>query len=391
MAKQKRYGLIVLAVLAFLGAPRGVFGATFATSSYKLDGLVSGGTYTCPSTSPTYYWYELSNGFGCDYIYPPFLWKYTAKTNQTLEKITFSSNYYDGYQTNWRFDIVRAGATSTVISQADGITTCYPTACTQEITLTSPVVLTANQSIYLQPVKTNANSASSYANFVSFSGVDEGLLSIKYPLDDATTTVAGVYPYWEVTNSLPSSTATMLNAYPVLQTPTPQNIQTITKNETGNNVIIYDTFSFTPQPYYIYANALDINGDIIGTSTPITLWVETIPDTTTSTAYSACDSDETFTGRWFCRSMVFLFSPSQAVLNSFTRLTDRAKNAPPFNLLTEVSDALSFEATTTEQAVSSSTLEAFSGIFSPARNGIKVALWLLFAFWLIRAIRHIQT
>jgi len=215
-------------------------------------------------------------------------------------------------------------------------------------------------------------------------------IAILSPADDAEISTTGMLTPWSVYNTITSSTITGVAIYPVLQIPNPQTMQSSETNSVGT-VSIPDSFSYTPQPYYAYAYAKDSAGTVLASTTPITIYLSVPEDTTTSTAYSTCDTGESgWFGRSFCKSMVFLFVPSDYILTKFVGLQYRAMEVPPFSFFGQISDALNLSATSTDQLISTSTVSGFSEAFSPLRSGIGIALWLLFAFWAIRAIRQIQ-
>lgn len=211
-------------------------------------------------------------------------------------------------------------------------------------------------------------------------------LYIISPTEYATTTTNGLSLGWIIQNDIASSTNTGIVIWPTLQ---PTQKQSAEIAEAGGVIYLPDTFTYTPNYYQGYAYAKN-GSTILATSTIRNFVVEVPPDITTSTAYSACDTeDSSWFGRAFCRSMVFLFAPHKPVLENFTRLSTRADKVMPFSIFADIRDAMTISATSTDQLISSSTLSAFS-IFATFKTGLGVILWLIFAFWAIRALRHIQ-
>lgn len=210
-------------------------------------------------------------------------------------------------------------------------------------------------------------------------------INIISPTEYASTDTNGWPLGWIIQNDVPSSTNTGVVIWPTLA---PTQTQSAEIAETGL-VYLPDTFTYIPNYYqgYAYAKA---GSTILATSTIRNFSIYIPEDITTSTAYSACDAeDSSWFGRAFCRSMVFLFAPHKPVLENFTRLSTRADKVMPFSIFADIRDAMTISATTTDQLISSSTLSAFS-IFTTFRTGLGVVLWLIFAFWAIRALRHIQ-
>lgn len=212
-------------------------------------------------------------------------------------------------------------------------------------------------------------------------------IDILYPTEYASTTIAGFYPGWSVINTIASSTNTGLVIWPTLA-PTQKQYAEIA--ETGT-VLFPDVFTYTPNYYQGYAYA-KLGATVLASSTIRNFSINAPEDITTSTAYASCDTgDSSWFGQAFCRTMVYLFVPDPVVINNFTKLNAKISTVPPFAYFTQIKTALDLNSTTTTPLIPSSTIATFSTVFDPIRSGLRTGLWLLFAFWGIRAIRHVQT
>jgi len=211
-------------------------------------------------------------------------------------------------------------------------------------------------------------------------------LYIVSPAEYGTTDTNGFPLGWIIQNDIASSTNTGVVIWATLA---PNQTQSAEIAETGL-VYLPDTFAYTPNYYQGYAYAKS-GSTILATSTIRNFIIEIPTDITTSTAYANCDTEDTnWFGRSFCKAMVFLFSPSQSVINKSLDLKDKIAGVVPFVYVSRIITALDIEQSTTTPLIASSTLAAFSGAFDPLKVFIKAALWLIFGFWIIRTFRHLQ-
>jgi hypothetical protein len=112
--------------------------------------------------------------------------------------------------------------------------------------------------------------------------------------------------------------------------------------------------------------------------------------TVSSTAWTlTCDESAGTFSYSICNLFVGLFIPNPSVFDAFTGLYDQIENKPPIGYLTAISDALGGVGTSTAP-YSISAVSAFSGFFSPIRTALSWILWLVFAFWIINRLRHLQ-
>lgn len=117
---------------------------------------------------------------------------------------------------------------------------------------------------------------------------------------------------------------------------------------------------------------------------------------TTSTTTLASSTIECTGGGWvgdsFCKVMAYLFTPSADSFNQFADLKTTLENKPPFGYFTDLQKKISLlqNGTSTDTIINASTSAAFSPVFSPIRTGLIWILWLMFAFWLLHRIRHLE-
>lgn len=82
-----------------------------------------------------------------------------------------------------------------------------------------------------------------------------------------------------------------------------------------------------------------------------------------------------------------LFTPSQQTLERFSSLKDTLSTKPPFGYFSAISDALASTSTSTPAFTLPDAAEA---ALEPIRTGISWVLWLLFGFWILHRVRHME-
>lgn len=96
-------------------------------------------------------------------------------------------------------------------------------------------------------------------------------------------------------------------------------------------------------------------------------------------------------GCQFQRAMVFLFYPSDAVLNRFQSVWTTLRDIPPFGYVTATLDSLEQLDDTATPAFSFGNIPFMSSIFTPMHGYISSILWALFAIWFfLHRLRHIE-
>lgn len=98
-----------------------------------------------------------------------------------------------------------------------------------------------------------------------------------------------------------------------------------------------------------------------------------------------------------CGAFIYLFIPSKSqqvdMGNRFNAIGEQIKYKPPFGYFYGVYSGLqSFQNNGTSTPLgTASTTTAFSVIFLPIDAGLSIMLWVIFAFWVVRTIRHLNT
>ena len=97
-----------------------------------------------------------------------------------------------------------------------------------------------------------------------------------------------------------------------------------------------------------------------------------------------------------CNALSFLFLPNSAqqsdITTRFSGLGGQIKNKPPFGYFNGVYGSLTgFDNNGTSTLIDASTTTAFGGFFGPIDDGITALLWFLFALWVVRTFRQLNT
>lgn len=122
---------------------------------------------------------------------------------------------------------------------------------------------------------------------------------------------------------------------------------------------------------------------------PIISWpTSTIASTTP--IQITCDTNDPWYQYSLCKIGVWLFVPSQSVLNQFSNLTADISQKPPIGYFTSIKNALSGLTSSTPAFTInvSSTDPVATKFFTPIRTGLIWILWLAFAFWIFNRFRH---
>jgi len=91
-----------------------------------------------------------------------------------------------------------------------------------------------------------------------------------------------------------------------------------------------------------------------------------------------------------CKTVTFLFFPSQDSLTSFSTLTGMIENKPPFAYFIQIKNALNFSSTTAPTFTVATMTPLMDLIFTPLRTALIWILWLGFAFYLYKRSKHIE-
>ena len=96
-------------------------------------------------------------------------------------------------------------------------------------------------------------------------------------------------------------------------------------------------------------------------------------------------------GCQFQRAIVFLFYPSDTVLNRFQSVWQTLRDIPPFGYVTATLESLERLDNTATAAFSFGNIPFMSTIFTPMHGLISSILWALFAIWFfLHRLRHLE-
>lgn len=137
---------------------------------------------------------------------------------------------------------------------------------------------------------------------------------------------------------------------------------------------------------------VDSNEFSVSYTTPyipiISLPTSTIASTTP--IQITCDPNDTWYNYSLCKIGIWLFIPSQSVLNQFSNLTADISLKPPIGYFTSIKNALSgFTSSTPAFTINVNSDDPVNTtFFNPIRTGLIWILWLAFAFWIFHRFRH---
>lgn len=167
------------------------------------------------------------------------------------------------------------------------------------------------------------------------------------------------------------------------------------------NVLITKTRSLfdlaSSSLWYAQARLFEFGGVNLATSTAISFYVS--PFVTTSTAaYSCLDAaTSTCNGLGFiaepiCKVAFCAFVPPPTAFNQFLSLKTQLEKKPPFGFYSAIKDSFNNlnNGTTTLLLISTSSLAAFSAVFTPLNVGLGIIFWLLLAFYIIKRVREFE-
>lgn len=149
--------------------------------------------------------------------------------------------------------------------------------------------------------------------------------------------------------------------------------------------------------WYAQAKLFEFDGDNLATSTLISFY--STPFITTSTAGYSCFEAATstcaglgFIGEPICKVAFCVFVPPPTAFNQFLTLKTQLEKKPPFGFYSAIKDSFNYfnNGTTTLVLIASSSLAAFSTIFTPLNTGLGIILWVILAFYIIKRVREFE-
>jgi len=106
----------------------------------------------------------------------------------------------------------------------------------------------------------------------------------------------------------------------------------------------------------------------------------------------SCDNTEGVFYQSVCKALLFLFKPSDDSLDKFLDIKDDLIERVPLGYFTAMSDLIeaNLDGSSTSTIINASTSEAFSDIFLPIREALDWIIWLVFGFYIIYRVKHLN-
>lgn len=153
-----------------------------------------------------------------------------------------------------------------------------------------------------------------------------------------------------------------------------------------------------PNPAFPLEDTLVVSSDVISFTTTGVASVNPYYSATSSpnfqntSTYPFANADFGFLGNAVRDALLWLFTPSQSALGTFSNLKSQYQNKPPFGYFTAIYNAVGLfsEGTATSTPMTASTTAALALVFSPFKSAFSILLWFLFAFWLVSRMKHLE-
>lgn len=339
---------------------------------------------------------DMKNGWSCGEILPPYMFKYTASSTETVTGFEISAYEYDGSGVTWRFDIfISGGSTSTPIASTGNLNSGYPSAHVQNYGIAT-TTLTAGQALYFAPVKVAGGTSTflvSLSSAIGTLGYAPG-----YEPGNSTSTGSVTFPKdsileyqhdftdWAIsaTNGYDSTVNYKFKLFYgtsilSLDTVDETALQYIFASDSTHAIKIKKNLPLaTSTTYYAKVCGYTSNGtiqDFCSETIAFKTGINTaIVDTSqlqhfyatgifsTSTEIEECETPGGFTdigggiSYGFCKVGKFLFTPSEYSTGRMFNAFEKFKTVFPFGYIFAITDALQAQIADSETGTTNSTL-----------------------------------